>query len=301
MLPKVAIIILNWNGFNDTRECLESLKSIHYCNYEIILVDNNSQGNEYQILKEKYKGFVNWFIKNDYNLGFAGGNNSGIQIALKNNFDYILLLNNDTVVEPDFLNKLVENGEKNKNIGILTPKIIYYSNKNLIWSAGGYISKIKASGFPYGLNKSVKSNDRERFCTFASGCCLLIKTEVFNNIGLLDDLYFLYLEDTDFCFRAIKNGYKILYIPSSIIYHKVNTSTTKENLLLPLYYSIRNRLYFARKNLGFYYYLALNYIISASLIKIIFSKKKKEKLKVFISAMRDFFTGKMGYKDFISK
>ncbi|MDH7605873.1 MAG: glycosyltransferase family 2 protein [Melioribacter sp.] len=296
MLPKVAIIVLNWNGFNDTSECLESLKSIHYGNYEIILVDNNSQGNEYQILKEKYNGFVSWFIKNDYNIGFAGGNNSGIKIALKNNFDYILLLNNDTVVEPDFLNRLIEYAEKNKKIGILTPKIIYHSNRNLIWAAGGYISKIRASGFSYGLNKSATTNNKERFCSFASGCCLLIRTEVFNEIGLLDDSYFLYLEDTDFCYKVNKSGYKILYIPSSIIYHKVSSSTSKESSILPLYYSIRNRLYFARKNLGFYYYLALIYVIIASLVKIIFSREQKIKFKIFVSAIKDFFSGKIGYK-----
>jgi GT2 family glycosyltransferase len=284
--PKVAIIILNWNGFNDTSECLDSLKSIYYSNYEVILVDNNSNGDDFRKLREKYSDFVKYFIKNDRNLGFAGGNNSGIRLALEKDFDYVLLLNNDTIVEPDFLDNLILSMNKNITADISAPKIIYHSNK------------IKASGFAYGFNEKIVTNNNERFCTFASGCCILIRSEVFKKIGLLDEAYFLYLEDTDFCFRATKNGFKILYTPTSKIYHKVGSTTTKDNNLLPLYYSIRNRLYFARKNLGYYYYLSLIYIIFTFLLKIIFSEQKLDKLKIFILAFKDFLNGKKGIKVF---
>ncbi len=210
----------------------------------------------------------------------------------------MLLLNNDTIVEPDFLNKLIEKKDIVDNIGILTPMITYNSEKDKIWSAGGSISKIKASGFTFGHNKNSANYEYDKLCSFASGCCMLIKKEVIEKVGMLDKDYFLYLEDTDYCQRVISAGYKILYVGSSKIYHKVFSTTTKENKLLPLYYSIRNRLYFAKKNLGLYFYVALVYLIFVFSIKFIFVFRFNKKVFEFlVLSFSDFFSKKMGRTD----
>ncbi len=295
MFPKVSIILLNWNGIKDTSECLESLKKIDYPNFDVIVVDNNSDGNEAEEIKNKFGDFVSHVMVNIENLGFSGGNNVGIKQALENNSDYLLLLNNDTIVESDFLSKLISNKDFSDKIGVFTPMITYYNDKNTIWSAGGRINKIRASGITFWPNKNSENYILNKLCEFASGCCMLIKKEVIEKVGLLDEKYFLYLEDTDYCQRVISSGYKVLYVGSSRIYHKVFSTTAKANKLLPLYYSIRNRLYFAKKNLGLYFYPAFLYLILVFCIKFIYPYKiSPNTLKVIIHSFKDFFKKNMG-------
>ena len=295
MSPKVSIILLNWNGAEDTLECLSSLKLIDYDNYEIIVVDNNSSDPDFEIIQNRSGDSIDKIIRNDKNLGFAGGNNVGIQYALENGAEFIMLLNNDTVVEKDFLSNLINDCDDYLQTGLYTPMINYFSNKNIIWSAGGYISKIKASGFSSGTNRNDIEFSENSYCTFASGCCMLIRREVFEKIGLLNENYFLYLEDTDFCYRITNAGYKILYVGSSKIYHKVSSTTSKSNSLLPLYFSLRNRLYFAKNNLGIYYYLTVIYLVAVFIFKLIFVFKfSKKSVLVIFNSIKDFVSGNMG-------
>lgn len=295
MNPKVSIIILNWNGLNDTLECLESLIKVNYNNFRVVVVDNNSSNDDVEKLREQFDDFIDKIIVNDSNLGFSGGNNVGIKYALENGADYVLLLNNDTFVEPDFLSKLVEKDDQQKGIGILTPMITYYTEPEKIWSAGGNISNIKASGFTFGHNQKAAEYEFDKFCTFASGCCMLIKKEVLEDVGLLDENYFLYLEDTDFSYRTITTGYKILYVGSAKVYHKVFSTTGKESGLLPLYYSVRNRLYFAKKNFGITFYASFLYLLIVFSFKILFLNKfDKKMMEVVYFSFIDFLTNKMG-------
>lgn len=295
MKPNIYIIILNWNGLNDTFECLKSLRQVTYPNFEVIVVDNDSTGNDVEVLKEKYGSFVFKFIINESNLGFSGGNNVGIKYAMENGSDYILLLNNDTIVEPDFLSIMIDNSDKNENVGILTPMITYFNDKDKIWSAGGNISRLKASGFTFGHNKNAADYRFNKTCTFGSGCCMLIKREVIEEVGLLDENYFLYLEDTDYCQRTADAGYKLFYVGESRIYHKVFSTTGRSNDLLPLYYSIRNRLYFARKNFSRTYILSFFYLLLVFLFKsIIVNKLDKNMLKIVYLSFKDFLRNRMG-------
>jgi len=294
--PKINIILLNWNGLKDTLECLESLLKIDYANYEIVVVDNNSSGDDVEIIREQFGDFIKQIIVNKINLGFSGGNNVAIDFAIKSNADVVLLLNNDTIVEPDFLSKLVKASMEYPDAGILTPMINYYSNKSIIWSAGGEISKIKASGFSFGYNNMNKFYRKNYYCTFASGCCMYVKKEVFTKIGLLDEKYFLYLEDTDFCYRTYKAGFKILYAGESTIYHKVQSTTARENSLLPIYYSLRNRLYFAKKNFPVIYYLSVIYLLIVFFIKVLLSNHKRESLFAIKNSFYDFYANNMGRK-----
>jgi GT2 family glycosyltransferase len=286
--PLVAIVILNWNGWEDTIECLESLYQINYSNYRVVVVDNNSSNEsilkikdycngkikvkseffEYnernkpvdvtEYCKEESETRANYLaqdhdhltlIKNDRNYGFAEGNNIGIRYALQIlNADYILLLNNDTVVNKDFLQEMVNVGEMDQNIGIIGPKIYYYGKPNIIWCIGGKIDWKFARGLHVGTNEvdNGQYNEMKEF-DYVSGSVFLIKREVIDNIGLMDKKFFLYFEETDLALRASKNGYKSVYAPEAKIWHKVSKSGGGLSKPIGLYYITRNRWLFMKK------------------------------------------------------
>jgi len=293
--PLVHIIVLNWNGLEDTSELLESLSKISYSNYLIVIVDNNSANDEAEKIENICEGKAH-IIRCKENLGFAGGNNLGIKKALEDNTDYILLLNNDTTVNPDFLEILVNKFETENQAGIIAPRINYYDEPEKIWSEGGKVSRIRGSGFAYSDKLETEFKRVDRSVTFVSGCCMLIKSEVFLKIGLFDENYFLYTEDTDLCLRVIKAGYKIYITPQSKIFHKVNNSTKSSYSTLPLYYTTRNRLYFARKNFQKFHFLTVSYIFLAMILKSIkwLLSGKLENIAAVQKAFNDFFSGKMG-------
>lgn len=240
--PKVSIIILNWNGLKDTLECLTSLSKIAYPNYKVIVVDNGSKNQDASIIKQKFPSVK--IIKNKTNLGFAEGNNAAIRRILKQNqSDYILLLNNDTVVTKDFLNRLVKTAQNYQKSGILGPKIYYYrhqGNTKVIQSSGSMIN------LSLGKISPVKQkNNRPLAVDFVTGACLLIKTAVIKKIGLLDKKFFCVFEDADWCLRVKTAGFLILYVPRSIIYHKLGQTIKKTS---PVYYYTRNLFWFEFKH-----------------------------------------------------
>ena len=248
MNPKVSIIILNWNGLDDTIECLDSLKKTTYPDYEVIVVDNGSKGDDAEILGEKYKDYIH-IVENDKNYGFAEGCNIGMRYALKNSHpDYILLLNNDTVVAPDFLNKLIDVAEKDVSIGIAGPKIYFYDQPNKLQSAGarvnwwtGETALIGYGEIDNGQFGHLKDVD------WVIGGALLIKRQVLEKIGLLYQPYFAYFEEADWCARCRKAGYRVVYVPGAKVWHKGQRTIGKQDVSL-LYYMTRNRLLFMRRN-----------------------------------------------------
>lgn len=248
--PKISIIILNWNGISDTIECLESLKKITYPNYEVIIVDNGSQGNDVQILKERYKDYIR-LIRNKDNLGFAEGNNIAIrQVLQEKKSQYILLLNNDTVVDRYFLTELIKVSESNENIGIAGSKNYYYNpklEKSKIWYNGAKI-KWWLGGIKHCQKVRKSEGTKNYFLTeYVVGSSMLIKTSVIKKIGTLDKSYFCYGEDGDFCLRAKKSGYLNVYVPLSIIWHKVNRSS---KFFSPgyVYLVTRNKFWLIKRN-----------------------------------------------------
>lgn len=296
-MPSVYIIIVNWNGFEDTYECIKSVLNILYNNYTIIVVDNGSDRNESEGLARRFTEVI--ALRSETNLGFAGGNNLGIKYALGKGADYILLLNNDTIVEKDFLDILVNNASENQNIGLAVPKINYYSDPSKVWYAGGYINKFRGVALTEGSGKSDSKYTEDKFVTFATACCLLIDKRVINDIGLMDESYFLYLEDADYCIRSYKCGYKILFVAQSKIYHKINKSTTKENNYVPLYYNTRNRLTFIKKFYKNIFYLSLLYMLCIFSLKSMIGIFTGDftRVKVIYLAFRDFFLKKYGKAD----
>ena len=295
--PTVFILILNWNSYDDTLECIISLQKIKYQNHRIIIIDNGSKTNEIDNIKKKFNEIE--IIHSDKNLGFSGGNNIGIEYSIKNGAELILLLNNDTIVEPDFLNHLINASNDNEKIGITVPKIKYYSNPDNIWYAGGYISNLKGSAYTIGEGESGEKYQINKFVTFATGCCMLIKKQVFEDVGYWDEDYFLYLEDADFCKRTTVAGFKILFVPGSKIFHKVNTATTKNNKNLPLYYMFRNRLYFSKKLLPNTFLIAYTYIFVTSFLKSLawLLKGESEKIKIIKRSFSDFKLKNMGKRE----
>ncbi len=217
---QIAIILLNYNSFDDTNECINSINQVSYPNKEIIVVDNASHDDSLERLKKAHPKLVT--IKNHSNLGFSKGCNVGIKKAMQFESDYILLLNNDTVVDKNFLEPLVEAGEKEKRVGILIGKIHYYGS-NKIWYGGS------KKGFLWDHHRGQGETDngqydRVKFVNFASGCMMLIKRNVIEECGLLDERFFFGGEDRVYCNTVQKKGFLIKYIPSSVIKHKVSAS-----------------------------------------------------------------------------
>ena len=246
---KVSIILLNYNTSNDLIECINSLDKIKYPNYEIIIVDNCSSETEIRKLNSYFEKRMDCiFIKNNENSGFAGGNNLGIKYALDNKTDYILLLNSDTLVNEDFLNILVDTAEKDKeNIAMVTGKILYYPEVNKIWYGGGYIDWKKFTGKHYGEGEyDNKQYDEIKSITFSSGCLMLINVSL-NFDKYLPEEYFMYYEDVDYCARILENGYKIIYNPSAVIYHKIGSSSGGEQSAFTIRWSNRGRYIFLNK------------------------------------------------------
>ncbi len=293
---KVYIILLNWNGKEDTLECVESLKKIDYNNYKIIVVDNNSEDDSVLEIRKQYSEIK--IIENEKNFGFAGGNNVGIKYAMENGADYVLLINNDTTVEKDFLREIVKAGELNKESGLLGPKTNYHSEPNRIWFAGGKVSWMKNKGTHLGLDEIDEGqHNKIKQVDYLTGCCLLIKREVIEKIGALAEDYFLYYEDTDFSLRAKNAGYKCTYIPEAKIYHKVSRST-KPGSSSYIYYHTRNGLVMTKRNGSFLNKIILYphcvFLFLKQIIKIVFISQKRDWAFAVLRGERDFLLGKMG-------
>ncbi len=250
MPPKVSIIILNWNGLKDTIGCLDSLKKITYPNYEVILVDNGSKGNEADVLEEKYKGYIK-VIKNKENLGFAEGNNVGFREVMKKGVsEYILALNNDTLVEPDFLNKLVECAIRHTQAGSIQPKMVFSWNPQFIDSAGHLYSK-NSLAFNRGAYELVdKYNDEDEIISCCAGACLY-KKEALEDIKInneyFDKDFFTSYEDVDLGFRLQWSGWKSWYCPKAVVYHKRGATTGIRSPFI-IYYFARNQVWTFFKN-----------------------------------------------------
>lgn len=308
-MKNVVIIILNWNGWQDTTECLESVYQMEYTNFNVIVVDNNSQNHSLEKIRDycsgKFKVESEFFeynaenkplkveeyeedenllkikrpdlilIKNKENYGFPGGNNVGIRFAIQNlDPDYILLLNNDTIVDRNFLNALVQKGESQKDVGILGPKIYYYDYPEVIWSAGCRISWKLARGIQIGSGELDQGQyDTGREVEYVSGSAFLIKTEVIKKIGLMDESYFLYFEESDWTLRAKATGFKSLYVPTARVWHKVSKSGGGISKTIGLYYITRNRWIFMRKwaKKSDYQYFIIYQIVSAIILPIALS------------------------------
>lgn len=226
MLPRVSIVILNYNGLSDTIKCLDSLFACDYKNLEIIVLDNGSKGDDVSVLAG-VKGRGYRFIDNGANLGFAGGCNVGMKIALEEGKSkYIYLLNNDTEVEKDFLSKAVEYAEAHEKVGIVASKSLYFSDRGVIENAGHLMLN---SGDAYSRGRAAAASCFNEKVELLSACAagILVRCSMIEEIGFFDEDFFLIYEDVDLTFRAVVMGWKCVYLPESLMYHKVSVSIVK--------------------------------------------------------------------------
>ncbi|PIP32177.1 glycosyl transferase [Candidatus Gottesmanbacteria bacterium CG11_big_fil_rev_8_21_14_0_20_37_11] len=301
-MVKTAVIIIHFKNISDTFDCLDSLSK---CNYDkeqlmkIVVLNSSVDSVIKEKLQKKYSGVI--VLNNNNNLGFSGGNNVGIQKALQNGCKYLILLNNDTIVDSHLLKDMILMAESANKIGLISPKIYfahgfeYHKNRykddergKIIWYAGGqidwnniYVRHRGVDEFDFGqYDKAVQTD-------FATGCCMLISRDLIEHIGLLDEKYFLYYEDVDYSIRAIKAGFKIYYLPKAHIWHKNASSSGKPGSKLHIYYQERNRLYFGFK----YASIKTKKSLIFDSLRILF------KGNVYRDAIVDYYSGRMGYKN----
>ena len=285
-MNKIGFVTVLFNSDSVIEGFFESLSLQSNQNFIVYMIDNS-----YSVESEK---FINSLIEkynlkdqiqhiiNETNVGVARGNNQGIELALKDNCEYVLIGNNDIeFYQKDLFDVIVEKCRINK---IVAPKVLYHST-NQIWFAGAHIDKYR--GLAIHENEFQESQEEnERFTEYAPTCFVLFHREVFEKVGMMDEKYFVYWDDTDFILRATKSGFKILYLPSHIIEHKVSISTGGRLSLFSTFYFLRNRLYFIRKHFkGFQRYSSLTYTYCTSFVKIILYDVKRK--KVIIKAIKD--------------
>jgi GT2 family glycosyltransferase len=356
--PFVAIILVNYNGWKDTIECLESIFWNDYENYQVIVCDNASVNGSIEKIKDWANGKTkvcpdsqvsirnlsvpNWkkpipfvfynreaaekvqinkakliVIETGANLGFAGGNNVGIRYAFQSEkVDYIWLLNNDTVIERNALTEMVKLAENNSEIGIVGSKLLYYHKPSIIQNFGNLQTGWKGTGHSFLANhKDVFLSDIE--VKSVIGASLLIKKKVVGEIGLLDEKYFMQDEESDWCVRASKAGYRIFSCAESRIYHKEGKSSNRskqsrkifakissrgstESFLITGFYGTRNEIYFVRKNFPGHFIFFLLFILPYKLIRLILGifvfrdDLPFLRIKMLFFAIIDGLRGKMG-------
>lgn len=244
-MPRISIILVNYHGASDTLACLRSLRENTFKDLDAYVVDNASGDDLESLIAAEFSTVT--FIQNATNVGFARGNNIAIQQALERGSNYILLLNNDTVVAPDALQRLINRVDADHAIGIAGPKIYYFEPSDRLWYAGGRSDVRSGTASHVGIGEHDSGNyDVPGPTDYVTGCCLLVRREVFESIGLLDESFFAYLEDVDFCHRARSAGFGIVFEPSARIWHKVSSSSTWDSPVY-LYLNCRNRLLMVKK------------------------------------------------------
>lgn len=296
MQPAVAIILINWNSLEVTRDCIVSLKGIQYANYSIIVVDNASADGSGQALKALFPEIV--LLESEKNLGFAGGNNLGFAYALENQFTYTMMLNNDTIVEPDFLTHLINHIDTHPEIGVIQPRIHYDHNRQVLWNGGSYYSKIWGIFYSKSFNKLPPSNSLTlKEVDWITGCAFLMRSDLLKKAGLLSEKMFMYYEDAEFSLRIKALGYSLAYHGESLIYHIAGYSSkskTKgnEGFLNPLvhYYNVRNKIWVLKKYTPWYCIptvLAYNLVYLFGVLAYFLVRRRFSKFTIVLKAIKD--------------
>jgi GT2 family glycosyltransferase len=294
-IPKIIVVLVNWNGKIDTLECLASLRQDTYSSKQVIVVDNGSKDDSVAAIQAAHPEVT--ILETGANLGFTGGNNVGIRHALEQDADYIYLLNNDTTVEPDALTKLVEAAKAHCEYGLLTPVIHYFDRPDEAWFAGAQLDL--SHGIAVHDNSRVPARDEPPITIpWASGCAMLFRADLLHRLNGFDDRYFLNWEDVDLSLRVTGSGSQIGLVPAARIYHKVGRSFATA-AGVSCYYYVRNNLLLASHHSGAAYPAAMRYIIAERLRDALRNVKKRKTLAntglgFTLRAIRDHFTHRYG-------
>jgi GT2 family glycosyltransferase len=275
--PKVAVVILHWNNYPDTKECLLSLRKIDYPNYQVILIDNGSTDGSAEKLKREFPDCH--FILHQKNEGFAKGSNAGFRYATRNHFDYILSLNNDTTVHQNFLTELVQKAEKMPTFGIFSPKILNYYHPEILDSTGHTFRL--GTLVDRGHGKVDRGQfDRKTRIIGACAACALYRVAMLKDIGLFDEVYGTQYEDAELSWRAHRRGWKAKFVPLSIVFHKRGATKRKD---AQIYYQLEGPRHLENvvRTVKRHGSVAHKLFFALYLLKTIIYKGVKEKFKVF--------------------
>ena len=272
--PLVYIIVLNWNGWQDTVECINSLNELSYDNYRLIVVDNGSKDGSVKKLIERFPDLR--IHQTGDNLGYAGGNNAGIRIAMSEGCDYVWILNNDTIVDRDSLRVMVNKMEMNPDAGLCGATLVYADHKEVVQAMGGgsynrWLGTTKNIGDGWDLDSI---NDVDTTPDFIAGASVLVSNKFLEEIGLMNEEYFLYYEEIDWAVRSNEN-FSLIYAKESIVYHKEGSSTKgnrnrpSSRSLTADFYQLRNRLRFTKNHTPYCLPTVYATVVAALFIRIL--------------------------------
>ncbi len=305
MNKETAIIIINWNSYDCTRDCIQSLQGMTFNNYDIILVDNDSKDKSGERLNAEYPYIT--YLKLSENRGFTGGNNYGMNYSINRNYTYTLLLNNDTFVEPDFLEVLVGYMKEHPAVGAIQPKIYFNHDRTLLWNGGSWFNPWIGNDYVEGTNRKFsKTSEILKEPDWLTGCAFLVRNAVISSVGLLDESLFMYYEDVDYSFRIKNEGYSLIYHPQSVVYHIAGASTRakekgKEGFLDPKvhYYLIRNKIWLLKKYIKPLHWISavvINALYLTGVLAYFLLNRRFLKFKTALSAIKDGIKEKMTSK-----
>ena len=263
--PRVAIIVLNWNGIGDTLECLASVYRIRHDNLCVVVVDNGSMDDSCSRIRDEYSQVQ--LLENKANLGFAEGNNVGIRHALEGGADFIFLLNNDTVVDPQIITELLAAARINDGVGIYGCKIFYFADPGKIWYSGATWDPEECQF----VHDCADITDTA-VTDYACGCAMFISRSTLETVGLMDPVFFLTYEESDWCYRALRLGVKSYCVPAAKVWHKISASFGGSASPVITYFMTRNLLLWAERNLSRSGYLK---VVSHSLRQLVLASEPK--------------------------
>ena len=286
--PLVYVVILNWNGCEVLRETLETVAKLDYPNYKILVVDNGSTDGSLDIARQKFS-FIE-IIENRENLGFGEGNNVGIRYALQHGAEWILLLNNDIIADRDLLKELMIAAMSDTRIGALAPKIYYFANPKSLWYAGGKISFWTGNVSHRGLREEDRGQfDTQEDTEYLTGCAFLVRREVLERVGLFDKIYFpAYSEDVDLTERIRRAGYRLVYVPSAKLWHKVSSSSGGGLTTFKTQLKVEHNLIFFKRYARWYHWLVIPWCVGAKTMVFIFREIAKGNFKIIVALLKGF-------------
>jgi GT2 family glycosyltransferase len=299
-MEKIGIVTVTYNSTAVLSPFLECIWLQSHQNFVLYIIDNASKDTTIQILEKEQDSRLQ-LIKNECNFGVAKANNQGIKKAIEDGCNQVLIINNDVEFEREMIEKLLK-VQRDKNCSLVTPKMMFHDNKNLIWYAGSWF--IKSKGF-LPLHRGIGEIDTGQYdeikkTEYAPTCCLLAKKEIFKDIGFMDEKYFVYFDDTDFSYRVFKNGkHKMYYVPNIKFYHKVGSLTKSfktEDIKIYrgnffLKQTTRNHIYFLKKIGGLYAYLFIFWLLFKNNISFVINPKIRKNFSTFWLINKAYFQG----------
>ena len=289
----IGIVIVNYNGRKCQNNCIKSIFKNSFQNFKIIVVDNNSSDDSLELLSEFNDDRI-VIIRCDDNFGIAKGNNIGIKKSKELGLDYTLLLNNDTILKENLLDELLDNIDEEC---VCTPKM-YCADGKTIWYGGGTFVKYRGNTrHTYYLEEETSETKYEEFQTYAPTTCMLIPNTFFDEVGLIDEKYFLYFDDVDFCFRLLKSDRKIKLCSNTSIIHLVGQSSGGDESKFSIYYMTRNKFYFLNKFKKDFNIFIRCLVRIDKRLKCIKGKMKKNNYAIIGKAISDYKHKRMGRCD----